>query len=191
MFVNNKPIFRLSKVGDLTPEPKVSVDRSSYGSHMINRSMLQIGVNNQTVEIAFRNYGAFEDYCGNDYAINKPCELCGRIYYDQPMIGLPIKVNTQMVDDKQLMVFHMDGVFHSFECAKLALRYMKRHVITLVDMNPIYSQTEELLNYLFRLCYPTEEFDCVKPVCEFRQLKPAKLPNVLLMPIKISETVPK
>ena len=190
MFLNNKPVFRLSKVNDLKLEPKIPVDRSKYGSHMINRSTLKFNMNNQKVEIFFRNYSAFEDYCGNDYAVNKTCETCGRLYYNQPMLGIPIKVTNTLVDGCRKMVFHMDGVFHSFECAKLALQHIMRNSITSVDMNPIYSQSEELLSYIFGMCFPDERLDCVKPVCEFRTLQMEKLPNVLMMPVKISETVP-
>jgi hypothetical protein len=193
--MNTKPILRLNKCDDAEPEPAVAVDRSMYGSHITNRSMLQMNSNNQQTELRFMNHESFEDYCGNLYAVNKPCQTCGRIYYDTPMMGVPLSMTHEMRNDVRCIAFHMEGVFHSVECAYTAWLHVKKNILSVHDINPLYTHTEELFNHLLSLMYPggntTDMMHHITAhaVDNFRPVKVSELPNILFIPVKSHNTV--
>lgn len=191
MIVSNKALFYLDKTRDSLKfdTENVDVDRSKYGSHFIKSSMLQITANSkQTTEIKFENSGAFHDYYGDCYAINKPCQTCGRIYYDLPMMGIPIQIRN--TDDGKIII-DGDGEFHSFECTYIALRRVYDSVMNSRSINPIYQRSDYLFNWLFKICYPDDVLDTTTIVSNFKHYKKATTPNILLMPLKTSESTKK
>jgi hypothetical protein len=195
--MNTKPILKLVKCDDTdsAAEPAVAVDRSKYGSHVVNRSALQMDSSNQQTEFRFMNHESFEDYCGNLYAVNKPCQMCGRVYYDMPMMGVPLSTSHETRNGVWCIAFHMEGMFHSVECAYTAWLHIKRNILSAHDMNPLYIHTEELFNHLLSLMYPGgDTVDMMRRIAtyavdNYRPVNVSELPNILFIPVKSHNTV--
>lgn len=193
--VTNQPTAKLDKCFNETPfDPIVQTDRNIYGSHFVNQSMLYLDQNNIPFEVKFRNHDSFNDFIGGKYAVNKPCEMCGRIYYDLPMMGIPICMKDEVVDGKNVLVVYMEGVFHSFECTYLALKTLKSNMMVVYQSNPIYNQSESILNILFQLAYPgsgtIDESLKTLTVSKYHSYQPT-LPNLVLVPLKTSHVIKK
>ena len=185
--LSNHPVVTLDKCYSSKPfDPAVDVDRTPYGSHFVSKSMMFVDANGMPFEVTFRNNEAFEDYIGGPYATNEPCQMCGRLYYDLPLLGVPISMADRVVDGSNRLVINMEGVFHSFECTYLALSKVQ-------DTNPVYHQSEHILNSLFTLCYPDEVPLCqsVERTVSSYHTCPPRLPNIVLMPLKTSDVVKK
>jgi hypothetical protein len=190
---NTQPTLTLAKTYDKT-EYSVDNDREVYGTHFIAKSMMFVDANSTPFEIVFKNTNVFNDFTGGVYAINKPCEMCGRIYYDKPMIGIPINMFDHNINGKNTLVINMEGAFHSFECAYVALLTILRHTRKVYELNPVYQQSEHILNTLYSLCYPESEplSESVKnrAISDYQGYT-VRLPNVILMPLKTMESYKK
>lgn len=194
--LSNQPVAVLDKCYSTEPfNPIVDVDRSGYGNHYISKRMMYMDSNNVPFELVMNNAEAFNDYTGNYYAINKNCETCGRLYYDLPMLGIPISMRDQRVGSKNMLVISMEGVFHSFECAYIALMTIKKSCMNTSELNPVYLESETILGTLYSLCYPNETVslkDAIKTklVSEYKS-PPSKLPNIIIMPLKTCDILKK
>lgn len=119
--------------------------------------------------ITYQNVDAVRDFYGGHYGLNHPCQMCGRIFYDLPMIGLVVGVE----DDGKNMRLLCDGVFHSAECAWDALQ------TTSVKRNPLYAMSESWLNLLFPDFKPGN-----RPINQRTVYRPATMPNISLVPVR-------
>ena len=127
----------------------------------------------------------FRHYIGGVYAQNRPCEMCGRLFYGVPMIGIPIQAGPKVIDGESVMMYEMDGAFHSFECAARALMHITHSTLTVADINPVYEQSEHLLHRLFRTCWPGESMVLDHPISQYHPFQ--GVPSLLCVPVHIGK----
>lgn len=119
--------------------------------------------------ITYQNVDTVRDFYGGHYGLNKPCQMCGRVFYDLPMIGLVVGIEEDGPKTRLLC----DGVFHSAECAWDALQ------TTSVKRNPLYVMSESWLHFMFPNFKPEN-----RPINQRTVYRPATMPNISLMPVR-------
>ena len=168
-----KPILSLDKCLSETPLDTTLLEHILDGQHLLVPERLQ-----ETDDL-------FRCFVGGVYAQNRPCEMCGRVFYGVPMIGIPVQAGPKEVDGKTVMVYEMDGAFHSFECAARALMHVTHNALTVADINPVYEQSEQLLHRLFRACWPEAQMVLDQPISRYHPFR--GVPSLLCVPIHIGK----
>lgn len=99
-------------------------------------------------------------FTGMDAKEKKRCNRCHLDFYDEPT-GLPILDDCFLTKEgdveQRVMVYHTDGVFHSFECAMGCLENELSKSFLVRDS--VYANSEYLLKSLFHRLYPNERLE--------------------------------
>jgi len=192
--MKHRPILDLKTANMTTNTDEFPVDRVKLENdkHALSKELI-FTQDEQLYTVVFSNNDAFSACIGKYYAINLSCEICGRLYPNLPMMGVPV-FDTQTVrvstHDKPILTVQMEGVFCSFECTYLALSYIHKNIIRFDQKNPIYFNSFSILNMLFKLCYSDEPLPWISSekytVDNYKPFVHDSLPNVVLLPLKLS-----
>lgn len=157
------------------------------------------------------NHGLYNEFKTNVINSNpKVCHHCRCIIIGDP-IGIPIRMEqhrnwldpsttataTTTTTKKKLTVYHVQGLFHSFNCAYAII--LKEYKLSFKIRDPNYCDAETLLLHMFYSMYPNKK---LKPAPDWKLLNInggpltqeefdkgmynfVRSPNLVLVPLKI------
>lgn len=91
------------------------------------------------------------------------CDWC-RYPFKGERVGIPLKVE---IEKGMPTIVHNEGCFCSFECCLSEVKW--RRGVSFSYRDPLYMDSEQLLRYVYRLCYPKGEV--LREAPDFRLLR--------------------
>ena len=185
-----KPVLNFENCLASTPALPVDRARVDADHHLSSSELLLRDEYGGVSRVIFNNHDVFAACVGKHYAINMPCEICGRIYAGRELLGLPVyDTEVKEINGERVIVVYGDGVFCSFEHAYKAYLFLQANQLSVKEQNPVYHNTLSILNMLFELCYPGQlplaDALQTQPVSKYRAFTASTLPNLLFLPIKL------